>query len=1041
MNTAFFCQNNGKICKGFFLLCLLVGLCAAPFAAKAQQSKPRVTVTGTVTDTGGLPVPGASVVLHGTTIGISTDANGKFRLEFEERPNIIIDVSFIGMKKQEIPVKLRGGKADIKVILESDTDIEEVVVTGIFTRKKEGYTGSVSTIKGEDIKKYSTTNIAKAISAVEPSFRIMDNFEMGSNPNALPDMRMRGTSTLPGGAASGDGLISLQGEYDTYPNQPLLLLDGFEIDVQTMADLDPDRVASITILKDASATAIYGSKASNGVIVIETLAPKPGTINVTYSGNVRVEMPDLSSYNLMNSAEKIYVEKLAGLYAENDLDAQRDYQSRLREVKRGVDTYWLSQPLRTVFNHKHSLMLEGGHQDLRFGVDFSYTNEDGVMKKSYRDRFGGGFFLDYRFKNLQVRNYISFFQMNSQESPFGSFSDYTTQLPYNEFEDEQGRYLEKLESWGSGRDRANPLYEAHLNSFRRSRYTEFIDNLSLNWYFNDYLQIKGQFSITGQYNEGEDFLDPRSNSDQNKNSDKESGLRGWLTEKYGRSKEWDSKLLMMYNRNLNLHSINFTAGINARSTLTKSGSTVYRGFSSGDQSSANYAAEVYGKPLKKENTKRLFGMLATLNYTYNNVYLLDLSCRVDGSSEFGADKRFAPFWSGGVGINIHNYRFLKDNPIVERLKIRASYGQTGKTDFPSYCALTSYEILLDDWYKTGFGAALLGIGNRNLTWEKTNTVDAGFDLSLFRGLIDLRASWYNKKTVDLITDLTLPLSSGFPSYKANMGEVQNRGFELEFRSSLVQTKNVNFSVYANLSHNKNKILKISESLKQYNARVEAEFNKFLSSSEDLKFTKPLMQYAEGGSLTAIWGMKSLGIDPSNGKELFLTPAQTISYDWNSRDQVIIGDTEPKAQGAFGFNLRYKNFTLFTSFMYEFGGQRYNETLVQKVENADVRYSNVDKRVLADRWKEPGDHTFYKDIKDATLTRPTSRFVQDYNVLTLSALTLGYEFEQSWIRNAGLSVLRLEVGANDIFRCSSVEEERGLSYPYARSVNFTIKANF
>lgn len=202
-----------------------------------------------------------------------------------------------------------------------------------------------------------------------------------------------------------------------------------------------------------------------------------------------------------------------------------------------------------------------------------------------------------------------------------------------------------------------------------------------------------------------------------------------------------------------------------------------------------------------------------------------------------------------------------------------------------------------------------------------------------------------------------------------------------------------------------------------------------------------MQYAEGGSLTAIWGMKSLGIDPSNGKELFLTPAQTISYDWNSRDQVIIGDTEPKAQGAFGFNLRYKNFTLFTSFMYEFGGQRYNETLVQKVENADVRYSNVDKRVLADRWKEPGDHTFYKDIKDATLTRPTSRFVQDYNVLTLNALTLGYEFEQSWIRNAGLSVLRLEVGANDIFRCSSVEEERGLSYPYARSVNFTIKANF
>lgn len=1020
---------------------LIDGVIVIKAEKKQVPASEKMVFTGTVTDESGEPLVGATVILKGTTIGVATDAAGKFNLEIPYTEDVRLIVSFIGMEEKEIvPGKERQINIQLKM---SDEHLGEVVVTGYGNISKESFTGNSIQISSEQLLRVSKTNVLQAIQSFDPSFRIAENNQWGSDPNSVPEVYIRGRS--------GIGVMELDKEdlsksaLENNPNLPTFILDGFEVSVQKVYDLDPNRIADITILKDAAATAMYGSRAANGVVVITTVVPQAGKLSVSYSMTGKLVMPDLSDYNLMNAREKLEAEKWAGLFEPSESQTEgmglKRYYDKLKQIQKGVDTYWLSQPLRTVFNHKHSLMLEGGHQDLRFGVDFSYTNEDGVMKKSFRDRLGGGFFLDYRFKNLQVRNYISFFQMNSQESPFGSFSDYTMQLPYNEFKDEQGRYLEKLESWGSGRDMANPLYEAHLNNFRRSRYTEFINNLSLNWYVNDYLQFKGQFSITGQYNEGEDFLDPRSNSDQNKNSDKESGLQGWLTEKNGRSKEWDSKLLLMYNRNLNLHSINFTAGINARSTFTKSGSTVYRGFSSGDQSSANYAAEVYGKPLKKENTKRLFGMLATLNYTYNNVYLLDLSCRVDGSSEFGADKRFAPFWSGGVGINIHNYRFLKDNPVVERLKIRASYGQTGKTDFPSYCALTSYEILLDDWYKTGFGAALLGIGNRSLTWEKTNTVDAGFDLSLFRGLIDLRASWYNKKTIDLITDLTLPLSSGFSSYKANMGEVQNRGFELEFRSNLVQTKNVNFSVYANLSHNKNKILKISESLKQYNARVEAEFNEFLSTSEDLKFTKPLMQYAEGGSLTAIWGMKSLGIDPSNGKELFLTPAQTISYDWNSRDQVIIGDTEPKAQGAFGFNLRYKNFTLFTSFMYEFGGQRYNETLVQKVENADVRYSNVDKRVLADRWKEPGDHTFYKDIKDATLTRPTSRFVQDYNVLTLSALTLGYEFEQSWIRNAGLSVLRLEVGANDIFRCSSVEEERGLSYPYARSVNFTIKANF
>lgn len=476
MNTAFFCQNNGKICKGFFLLCLLVGLCAAPFAAKAQQSKPRVTVTGTVTDTGGCPVPGASVVLHGTTIGISTDANGKFRLEFEERPNIIIDVSFIGMKKQEIPVKLRGGKADIKVILESDTNIEEVVVTGIFTRKKEGYTGSVSTIKGEDIKKYSHDEYRQGDQCRGTEFPYHGQFRDGvRTPMRCPTCACAGTSTLPGGAASGDGLISLQGEYDTYPNQPLLLLDGFEIDVQTMADLDPDRVASITILKDASATAIYGSKASNGVIVIETLAPKPGTINVTYSGNVRVEMPDLSSYNLMNSAEKIYVEKLAGLYAENDLDAQRDYQSRLREVKRGVDTYWLSKPLRTSVQHRHALTLEGGSNELRYKLYAGLNETPGVMKGSKRSTQTVSLDLSYRFKKFLLKNSVTADNAVGTESPYGSFSDYASLNPYLRPYDENGNINKIMQTWnmsysggaGNRYEVANPLYNTTFHSLDR----------------------------------------------------------------------------------------------------------------------------------------------------------------------------------------------------------------------------------------------------------------------------------------------------------------------------------------------------------------------------------------------------------------------------------------------------------------------------------------------------------------------------------------------------------------------------------------------
>ena len=419
------------------LIATLVGCLVTLASLWAQTGK--VEVTGVVIDEDSVPVAGAGVVLQGTTIGVSTDVDGNFRLEFDSRPDIVLEFSFIGMKTQEVKVSPRNGKARLEIVMEMDqNELDQVVVTGIFNRDLESYTGSVVTMKGEDIKKVSTTNIAKAISSIDPSFRVMDNFEMGSDPNRLPDMRMRGTSTLPGGAGASGDLVSLQGEYDTYPNQPLLMLDGFEIDVQTMADLDPDRIASITILKDASATAIYGSKASNGVIVIETLAPRPGAINVTYSGNVRVEIPDLTSYNLMNSEEKIQVEKLAGLYAENDLASQRDYQSRLREVRRGVDTYWLSQPLRTSVQHRHAITLEGGSQALRYKLYAGLNETPGVMKGSKRSTQTANLDLSYRFNKFLLKNSVTVDNAVGTNSPYGSFSQYAMLNPYLRPYDENG---------------------------------------------------------------------------------------------------------------------------------------------------------------------------------------------------------------------------------------------------------------------------------------------------------------------------------------------------------------------------------------------------------------------------------------------------------------------------------------------------------------------------------------------------------------------------------------------------------------------------
>ena len=290
--------------------------------------------------------------------------------------------------------------------------------------------------------------------------------------------------------------------------------------------------------------------------------------------------------------------------------------------------------------------------------------------------------------------------------------------------------------------------------------------------------------------------------------------------------------------------------------------------------------------------------------------------------------------------------------------------------------------------------------------------------------------------------------NGFSTYKNNLGEVENKGVEFQIRGDIVQTKNWNLALWGNLSHNKNKILKISDSQKAYNERVqkyyaEAEqYQNTVNASSDSKYAIPIPQYAEGGSITSIWGVQSLGIDPTTGKELFLNRDGSVSSTWQASQQVVLGNTEPKVQGSFGFNLGYRNWTLFASFLYECGGQAYNQTLVDNVENADIAYSNVDLRVLTDRWQKPGDITQLKDIKDRNATTlPSSRFVQTNNLLNMSALTLSYDFERKWIQKMHMNMLRIEISTNDLFYISTVKRERGLDYPKAWDINFAVKVQF
>ena len=988
------------------------------------------------------PMVGVTIRLDGHSTGVITDINGCYVLTLPEKGGLVI-YSYIGFETRKIKVTSRQ-KVNVQMV-EATESIQEVIVTGYNSIQKESFTGNTTKIEKEDLLKVNPNNLISAIQTFDPSFRIQENLAAGSDPNSLPQFVLRGQTGIGETTLGQTSTSSISREVlSGNSNLPIFILDGFEVDVEKIYDLDMNSIHSINILKDAAATAMYGSRAANGVIVIERRAPEAGKFRVQYSGVLSAELPDLSSYNLMNAREKLETERLAGLYDSNtpEIDPYTNgYYQRLNNVLTGVDTYWLSQGLRTALNHKHSIFIDGGENDVRWGVELGFRGTEGVMKHSSRKNANAAFYVDYRIGGLQIKNKVTYTYNKSTDVPFNSFSDYSHLLPYMRLYDENGDYVRRLEKFdGASGTQVNPLYEINFyNSFDHSGYDEVTDDLSLNWRITDGLRLRGQFSVLMRNSTGDLYKDPASAS----YSASTGNINGEKTESTQKRTVIDGSLSLMYNNTFKRHNLNICLSSNMRQTQSTASETRYRGFPGGDLVSSNYAAEVYGKPSSSDNTTRLVGALLTSNYTYNNIYLADLTGRIDGSSEFGSDKRWSMFWSTGAGINIHNYDFMKSNELFSMLKFRASYGLTGKTNFSLYSAKDMYQLQTDSWYPTGYGVFLYQMGNPNLKWERKYTLDYGVEIGLWHDKIYLKASAYDERTIDLITDYTIPSSTGFTSYKENMGKVKNTGVELELRARLYSDRNWLFQLYGSFARNKNTIIEISQAMRDYNKKVEELFSGYNpESSSDSKYAKTYLEYYEGASLTSIYGMKSLGISPTNGKEIYLRRNGDVTDVWSADEWTIIGDTAPKGQGSFGYTLSYKQLSMFASFLYTFGGDAYNNTLVSYVENADIKNDNVDKRVLLDRWQKPGDITTMKDIRDRNVTTgASSRFVQKNNTLQWSSLTMSYNFRPEQLKKLHLSGLRLSFTMNDLFYWSTIRQERGLDYPYSRSFNLTTNIIF
>lgn len=1000
------------------------------------QQPPLRKIQGEVVDSKGLPLSGVNVLVKDTYIGIATDKDGKFILEYRSPADPVLQFSFIGFIQQDVNFE---GKEMIRVVMqEDDITLGDVIVTGYATIDRSTFTGSVITVRREDLLMSSPNNVLQSLQLFDPSFRIMENNEMGSNPNTMPEIYIRGRSGIGNVEIDPGGELSEQQLRDN-PNLPTFILDGFEVGVERIYDLDPTRIESVTILKDAASTAIYGSRAANGVIVIETVKPKEGRLRVNYNLNSSVSFPDLTDYNLLNAREKLELERVAGVFEPRDnetpsssIDRERSYYEKLMEVNRGVDTYWLSKPLRTALNHKHNLLVEGGSKEFIIGLNLKMDMTDGVMIGSERNSNALGFSVIYRKDKVQFYNYLEWNNLKSQESPYGNFSTYTMLNPYDTYLDDKGDYLPVLRQWiGHSGSSINPLYDATLKSYDRSVANEFSNNFNFKWFISDAMRFDSRIAISNGRSEQQIFKDPAS-SEFERTEFLEKGYKSILN---NNNSSVDVNAFLIFGKSINKHLVNFTLGGNGKETNRYASSFRVVGFPSGNTDDISFGAQIPTKPSGMSDVVRTIGLFGSANYTFDNIYMVDFSGRYDGASQFGNNSKFAPFWSSGFGINIHNYHFVRKNaPWINLLKIRTNYGQLGKANFSQSLSKATYNYNFDQWYVDGIGAIMQTLGNPDLEWEKTRMFDLGFDLTLFNKF-SVTVNYYNKKTIDLIGDITLPLSTGFTSFKSNLGEMVNKGFELNARITAVSTKDINLNIYGTASHNTNKYVKIHDALKEYNRMVEEYYRLHYSVN------KPLMKYYEGASQTAIYAMKSMGINPADGKEVYLKADGTSTYEWNESELVVVGDTEPFVRGAFGMNLSWKSLYVFTGFIYEFGGEQYNSTLVSKVENANVYY-NVDRRVFTDRWQKPGDVTFLKDIRDWNVpTRVTSRFVQKNNNISFNSVTLGYNLPKKILSKYKIEDCKLQLTANDLGHVSTIKRERGTSYPYARIFNLSVHLNF
>lgn len=983
---------------------------------KQKQQPEYHLIKGVVRDNAdNSPMVGVNVaVVQGEKMlsGVTTDVDGHFEVKVPEGAKL--KLTFVGYK--ELLLAPVAGK-EMKIILQEDTNtVDEVVVNGFFTRSKQTFTGAARTYTSEELLRISPTNIFQALSTLDPSMTVGQNNAAGSNPNNIPDLVIRSTTSL-----STDDEVGL--------NAPLIVIDGVECKLQALYDIDMQDIESVNVLKDASATALYGENAANGVIVIERKRVSQAPVRIRYTFTPKFSFADLSSYDLCDAAQKLELERRAKLYTTTDGSLDQSYYDKLALVSRGVNTDWISKPVRNSFSHEHSLSISGRGSGLDYNVTGNFANTAGVMKDDLRSRYGMNLYLSYRaIDKLILTLRASHEQIKTKDSKYGDFSNYLGANPYDSPYDEHGNLRSKLSY-----EADNPLYEASLNSFSKSEQRTQNISLDARYNFKPNLYVTAQGSYVTSRGTSDKFISPESNKYASTTVLTQKGSYELGNEG---TEEWAAKMVGNWIHSFDDEGTMFTLNLGGEIKRSRAydRKLTASGFLSDDLADIVYATSYPDgqTPTGTESIAASVGAFAAANFVWKNRYIVDGSYRISGSSKFGENNRYAPFWSVGAGYNLHNEEFIKNLGWVNTFRLRGSYGYTGSVKFDAYQAVTTYHYLSEYAHYTGVGAIPYAMSNPDLTWQTTKKLNIGLTSAFLNDRLNVNLDYYNELTDDMLIDMSLPPSSGATNVKNNIGSQESNGFEFSIWGKIIRTRDWEWNLSVNGLHSKTKIKHISDAMKRLNDK----------NATDDTSVSPRFQYREGESPNAIYAVRSAGIDPASGQEIFIKKDGTYTYTYDVKDQVSVGDKTPKLQGSISSMLIYKQFSLSVNFSYRFGGDLYNSTRVSKIENIDPK-RNADVRAFTDRWHAAGDVVPYLDIS-ATGGKSfvySDRFVEKDNELWFSNLYLQYNVPDEWARKIRAQKLYVGVGTEDLFRLTSAKYERGTSYPYSRSVSLSVSVTF